>query len=312
MNTALTMMLLVTGLPGSMLNYSERTLSRFSFSEVHMGVRVTVTGYAAVEAEGEEAAKAAFRRFAEIDAALSDYRRDSELNRLVAQPPHTAVPVSADLFRVLRFSREVSESTEGAFDVTVGPLSALWREMRKSGRLPLESLLADARSRVDYRAVITDPSDQTVQLRRERVKLDLGGIAKGYACSQAIEALRGAGVDRALVEAGGDMAASGPPPGKLGWRIAIRGVAGDPIWLRDRALSTSGDSEQFVVVSGKRYSHILDPRTGLGVTVSRQATVIARDGLVTDPLATALCILGPDAEARLRNRFGIERVIWAN
>jgi len=115
--------------------------------------------------------------------------------------------------------------------------------------------------------------------------------------------LRRVGIDRAMVEAGGDIAASGPPPGKIGWRIEVMRRGGEAFWLRDGAASTSGDAEQFVVVGGKRYSHIVDPRTGIGLTNRRQVTVLARDGLTTDALATALCILGPTEGRPLLERF---------
>lgn len=282
---------------------------RFQFTQSHMGVAVRLTLYAPDRATAEKAGRAGFARFAELDAMMSDYQPSSELNRWVARAGQGAVAVSPELFEVLRAAKRVSALSEGAFDVTAAPVVHLWRESRRAGSLPDSSALEEARDRVDWRQIRLDPVHRTVEILRRGIQVDLGGIAKGYACDQAIEAMTDHGVDRAMVEAGGDIAVSGPPPGTKGWRITVRGLDGEALVLAHQAVSTSGDAEQFVEVGGVRYSHIVDPRTGLGLTHRLQATVVARRGIVTDPLATALCVLGRGAGDRLAERYGA-KAFW--
>ncbi|HEY0867703.1 MAG TPA: FAD:protein FMN transferase [Fimbriimonas sp.] len=260
---------------------------RFEYAQVHMGVRTVITGYAPDPATADKAAAAAYARFAQLDAIMSDYRKDSELMLLDT----SLKPISTDLRAVLERALEVARLSDGAFDFTAGPLVQLWREARKTRRLPDAAKLDQAKETVGWKLVELTP--EGAKLAKEGMRLDLGGIAKGYACDQALIALAQNGVDRALVEAGGDMAASGAPPGKIGWKVEVRNLRDRVFWLRNGALSTSGDSEQHVDIAGKRYSHILDPRTGFGLTTRRQVTVLAEDGLTSDPLATALSVLGP-------------------
>lgn len=266
-----------------------------------MGGRVDVTLYAESEDTAETAARAAFGRFAELEDVFSDYRPASELMRLCAMAGAGPVRVSRPLFEVLAYSLQVSKATGGAFDVTASPVIRLWRTARQTGKLPSDRDRLAALMRVGWRHVLLDPISQTVELELPGMQLDLGGIAKGYSCDAAIAVLRQKGIARAMVEAGGDIAFSGPPPGIQGWTVRVRGLA-DTFVLRDGAMSTSGDTEQFVEIGGVRYSHVVDPRTGMGVTTRAQATVVSSTGLVTDPLATALCV-DPGLEASLE-RFG--------
>jgi FAD:protein FMN transferase len=285
---------------------ASRTLDRFEYSQVHMGGRVRISVYAAHRQQADTACEAAFARIAEIDALMSDYRPDSELNRLVARAGGGPVPASPELIVVLRRAAELSSLTEGAFDVTCAPLVQLWRQTRRTGRMPDPEVLTAARSRVGWERVGVDPEAGTVTLQKG-TRLDLGGIAKGFACDEAIASLRQHGVDRALVEAGGDMAASGPPPGKRGWAVDLRGLGGT-LHLRDSALSTSGDAEQSVRIGSRVYSHILDPRTGLGLTHRWQVSVLAPDGLTSDGLATALSFFGERESGPLLERYGARAI----
>lgn len=283
-------------------------LKPFEYSQLHMGVRVRISLFAPDRETAELACEAAFARFALLEQSMSDYRPSSEIRRLASAEPGVPVNVSSDLYRVIEHARRVTALTDGAFDITCAPQVALWREAFKSGVMPSSEDLRVASSRVGSKNYLLDAVQQTVELRREDVSFDLGGIAKGYACDEALRSLSAKGVSRALVEAGGDMAASDPPPGTDGWTVALRG-SDERLILANQALSTSGDSEQFVVIDGVRYSHIVDPRTGIGLTNARQVSVLARRGLTTDPLATALSVLGPEGEA-IAAVFGVTRVIW--
>ncbi len=194
----------------------------------------------------------------------------------------------------------MSERTGGAFDVTIGPVVRLWRRARRDRKMPAPDLLAEAKGRVGYRMVRLDRDARTVQLMKPGMKLDLGAIAKGYASDAAIRVLKRHGIDRALVAGAGDIVASGPPPGAVGWTVGIAPVESPDrtprryVALRDAAISTSGDAERFVEIDGKRYSHIVDPRTGLGVVDRASVTVVAPDGATADALDTSVYLLGPD------------------
>ena len=276
---------------------AEPTLNRYSFAEPHMGTRFGVVVYAPDEATAEKGAKAAFARAATLNAMMSDYRSTSELMRLCARAGGPAVRVSDELLAVLVRARKVSAESGGAFDVTVGPVVQLWREARKTRKLPDPKKLAAARALVGYELVEIDEKAKTVRLLKAGMRLDLGGIAKGYAADEMLRILARHGLTRALVAAGGDIAVADAPPGKPGWTIAIAAVDAKKegpryLTLSRAAVSTSGDAEQHVEIAGKRYSHIVDPRTGLGVVGRMSATVVAPDGLTSDSLTKVVAVLG--------------------
>lgn len=285
-----------------------REIRRFAYSQVHMGVRVNLILYAEDESRAEEAAKGAFARFAELDAIMSDYRTDSEISRLASMSGKGKVKVSEDLFRVLEYAQKVSRLSGGAFDVTCGPIVSLWREAQKTKKLPDYNTLQDALSKTGWKKMDLDKHTSTVELKTSGMKLDLGGIAKGYACDEAMFELKKHGIKIALVEAGGDIAVSQPPPGEKGWRIAVRGFHPKLQFLSNCGVSTSGDVYQFVEINGMRYSHIVDPRTGIGLTNRLQVTVIARNAMMSDSLATALCVLGEKEGKKLASVFGAKAI----
>ncbi len=279
---------------------------RYEYSELHMGTRVRIVLYSPEEEQARRAARAGFRRFAELEDIMSDYRPKSELNLLAAKSGGGPVKVSADLFKVLKHARGLSRDTGGAFDVTASPAIWLWRAARRSGEMPGWQDLEDARRRTGWQHMVLDGAARTVDLQKEEMQLDLGGIAKGYACDEALEAMAKNGISSAMVQAGGDIAASGPPPGRAGWVLTIRGTEGRQLTIWDQAVSTSGDSEQYVEIGGRRWSHVVDPRTALAKTDRVQATVIAERGMVTDSLATAFSVLGPVGHERLARRYGAQ------
>lgn len=283
----------------------EPELSRFEFAETHMGSVFNLVLYSPDAPTASRASRAAFDRIAALDAIMSDYNPESELMRLCDQAGGPPVRVSKELFDILDRAREASERSGGAFDVTVGPVVRLWRRARRERKLPGPERLAQARKLVDYRLVRLDKKAQTVQLMNRGMKLDLGGIAKGYASGEAIAVMKRQGVDRALVAGAGDIVASGPPPGRDGWTIGIARLdpaSGAPerfVSLKNAAISTAGDAERYVEIDSKRYSHIVDPRTGLGVVDRCSVTVIAPDGASADSLDTAAYILGPERGLKL-------------
>jgi FAD:protein FMN transferase len=278
---------------------AEPVLARYEFTEPQMGVPFKIVVYAADEMAANRAALAAFRRIEQLNTILSDYEDESELNRLSRSSPHAdPVQVSDDLFRVLELSQLLAERTEGAFDVSVGPLVRLWRRARRQRELPTDERLAAARRAVDHRAIKLNRERKTVQLTKPRMRLDLGGIGMGYAVDEALAVLKAHGIDSAMIDASGDIGVSQAPPEKRGWRIGIapEGPRRDPtkfVLLQNAALTISGDAYQHVEIDGVRYSHIVDPRTGLGLTDRSAVTVIAKDCATADSYATAISVLGP-------------------
>lgn len=274
-------------------------LERFEFTRVEMAMPVRIVLYSEREETATAAAKAAFDRIAELNGILSDYDSESELRRLCRTAGTDVwVPVSDDLWRVLDRARQVSEASEGAFDVTIGPVSRLWRRARRRRRAPKEDNLNDALGRVGYRLIEFHANQRSVRLKKGDMQLDLGGIAKGYAIDQALKVLQQKGFRRALVDASGDIGAAEPPPGMPGWRIAI--AASDPeappvafLWLKNGAVAHSGDAWQYVEIDGVRYSHLVDPKTGLGLTDRSTVTVVAPDAMTADALASAVSVMGP-------------------
>jgi thiamine biosynthesis lipoprotein len=280
-------------------------LQRHEFAEPHMGTLWRITLYAPDRASASNAAQAALARVAALDRMLTDYDPDSELMRLGKSPCGIPVPVSEDLFRVLEAGQKLSRASGGAFDVTSGPVVQLWRRARRQRQLPDPARLSAAQQAVGYTNLCLDSRRRTVTLLSDHVRLDVGGIAKGYAADEALRVLRRSGLPRALVAASGDLALGEPPPGKAGWRVAIG--APDPgdtnligvILLKNAGVSTSGDAEQSVLLDGVRYSHIIDPRSGRALTNRIQATVVANCVTRSDALATTVCVLGPEAGMKL-------------
>jgi FAD:protein FMN transferase len=280
-------------------------LTRFDYSQLHMGVQVKISVYARDRAQAEKACEAAFARFAELEAIMSDYRPDSELMRLCETAVAKPVPVSRDLFIILKHSLEVARDSEGAFDITVGPYVQLWRRARRGGPFPTNSELEAARQHVGWQHVRLDPEKRTVRLLIPGMRLDLGGIAKGYGGDCAIAVLKKHGIKRALVEAGGDIVVSNAPPGEKGWPIEIENSAREEshVTLANRAISTSGDTVQYLEYAGRRYSHVVDPRTGLGLTQHLAATVVASNGMTSDSLSTAITVLGQEKGEKLARKY---------
>lgn len=295
-------------------------LARFESTRPQMGLPFRIVVHATNEAHATSAIQAAFARIEELNGKLSDYDTDSELSQLSRTSGlGTNVVLSPDLWDVLTRSQELAHASAGGFDVTVGPIVNLWRKARRERQLPRPDLLRAARQRVGWQKLHLDPRHHTARLDVEGMRLDLGAIAKGYAVDAAMSVLAANGIHSALVSGGGDLAVSAAPPGRTGWQIELAplDLTNSPparfVLLQHAALATSGDVFQHVEIDGRRYSHIVDPRTGLGLTDHSLVTVIAPDCTTADSLATAVSVLGPDPGLRLiRGRHGVEaRIIRA-
>ena len=264
-------------------------LRSFEAVEGLMGTLFRITLYAPDERQAATAFRAAFDRVRNLDAILSDYKPNSELNRISENP----IRISEDLCRVLTASQNLAEETGGAFDVTLGPVIRLWREARKNNRLPGAAALLEAGSRSGYRKLHVDAATRTAWIDQAGMRLDVGGIAKGYAADAALAVLRQLGIQSALVAASGDLAFGDPPPGQRGWKVGA-GSTARILKLSNAAVSTSGDAEQHMDVNGRRYSHIIDPLTRMGLTNGILVTIVAPRGIDADSISTAVSVLGAE------------------
>jgi thiamine biosynthesis lipoprotein len=274
--------------------------ARYEYQRPEMGMAFRIVLYATNQSLANTAAEAAFGRIKQLNDIMSDYDEDSELSKLSRSAGSgREVPVSEDLWFVLSRAQDLAKRSDGAFDVTVGPYVTLWRRARRQHQLPDPERLAQARKAVGYQHMRLNPDKHTVELLVPAMKLDLGGIAKGYAIGEALKTLARQGINRALVEGGGDVAVSDPPPGKNGWRFEVSSldVSNAPpvrfLSLRSVAISTSGDLYQRLEIDGKRYSHIVDPHTGIGLTDHSLVNVIAPESITADSLTKVLSVLGP-------------------
>jgi thiamine biosynthesis lipoprotein len=278
---------------------------RYEFTHRQMGTTFRILLYASDSVQAREAAAAAFSRVDTLNAILSDYREDSELSKLSRTAGSGQwVQVSPDLWRVLRISHRASRKSNGAFDLTIGPLVQLWRRARRQHELPSAQSIIKAKAAVGYGFIQYRPLRKAVFLQKPGMQLDPGGIGKGYAVDEALKVLKRAGIAAALVHGGGNLALGTSPPGKRGWQVRLGVIEGDTIHaitvgLHHVGVSTSGDHYQYVEIDGQRYSHIVDPSTGAGLTNQRTVSVIARKGVTADWLSTAASVMDRNAAFRL-------------
>ncbi len=296
-HVTISLLILLCGLVG-VNALPQRPLTRYTFTEPHMGTTFRIVLYAPDEATANKAAKAAFARVAELNSIMSDYQPTSELMELCAKAGGPPIEVSADLFTVLQKADEFAKLTDGGLDVSVGPIVRLWRKARRTREMPKAEEIKKALELVDFRKIKLDAQRRTVQLLIVGMLLDLGSIAKGYAADAVLAILRQHGITRALVAAGGDIAVGDAPPDAPGWKVGIAPLKNPDappehhLLVKNAGVSTAGDAEQFVEIAGKRFSHIVDPRTGIGLLGRRSVTVIAPNAMTSDGLDTGLCVLG--------------------
>lgn len=279
---------------------------KFVFEEPKMGSPFTVSIYSDDSLSAATAALAAFRKADSLNAILSDYIDSSEINRLSATGGHGRyINVSGALFDILQRSMEAARLSDGAYDITIGPVVRLWRKARKTKVFPEKDSINKALLRTGYRYVHLNSLHQSVWLEKEGMQLDVGGLGKGFVAAAALQVIRQYGFTSAMVNAGGKIVTGQSPPGKDGWLIGINSPGEKdellPVFLllREMSVATSGDIYQFVEFDGKRYSHIVDPKTGIGLTRRVNVTAVARDGTTADWLATACSVLSAKASFKL-------------
>ncbi len=278
-------------------NVNAAEKKRYEVSRRLMGVKFRFVVYADSFAIAEKGLLAAIHRVSEIEDKLTDYDPDSELMKLCRNAKVAApVKLSDDLFNVLAASEDVNLFSDGAFDPTIGVLSKLWRQARKTKSIPENQQIRRAVQCTGWGYVDLDRNKQSIAFNKVGVMMDLGGIAKGYAADEAIKALRANGIDQALVDASGDVTVSNAPPRKKGWKVALGNSVSDSfITLSNASIATSGDRFQFLEIDGKKYSHIINPKTGLGTTHQNLVTVVCKSsvmpGMLADAYASAFSVM---------------------
>lgn len=272
-----------------------------------MGTSIRVEVHDGSAAERREAADEAFAALGEIDRLMSNYRADSELTHLNHTAASAKVPVSAPMLAVLQAAERVSRASAGAFDVSVGPLVDLWGFKDKQPHVPTPAELARVREVVGYQLITIDGDAGTVAFARPGVEIDLGGIAKGFGVELAAASLRRRGLS-GVIDAGGNQYFVGRPAGKSAWSVGIRhpdrpeALLGT-VEIPGGSLSTSADSSNFLVADGRKYGHLLDPRTLQPADASLSVTIASADGTLADALSKAVFVLGPRQGMKLLESF---------
>lgn len=284
---------------------------RYSFEKGMMGSPFKLVFYATGDSLANLAARRAFERIEKLNEILSDYRDGSEINLLSAQSGSGKwVPVSKDLFDILAVSQDISTKTDGAFDATLGPVVQMWRHATRKGIFPPQEEIREALQKTGYTKMRLDRVKQSVLLTQKGMRLDIGGLGKGYAAEEAIKVLKSMGITSAMMDAGGKIVLTNPPPGSSGWNITVSNGNDSlkTMQLSNVALATSGPTYRFMEYKGVKYSHIVDPQTGIGLLFHVRTTVISPDGTVADALATAFSVAGIDKSKAYLKHFPGSRV----
>ena len=276
--------------------WGEKNIPKVQVSKRLMGTEVRILVDAPSSSELNHSISAAFREGERLNMILSDWEGESELSQLSRSSEFgKPFPLSQELWEILLYSQTLAHQSRGAFDVTVGSLSRLWRIARHQKRLPEPQKLHQAIQRTGYEKLLVNESNPTATLTTQGMVLDLGGVAKGYIADQMLSIMKKSGFARCLIDAGGDLTIGDPPLSARGWRVEVGGISDSeipPLALSNCAVATSGDLEQFLELEGKRYSHLINPKSGLGLKGGAQVTIIAKNGMTADALASTCLVLG--------------------
>ena len=262
-----------------------------------MGTFARLVSVAPTNSINDASIEAGFSELVRIDAMMSDYKPQSPLSKVNANAFKEPIGVSDELMEILLTAKKYSAISDGAFDVTIGPVVDLWRNAKKKNAVPTKEQLAEAKAKVGYKKLIL--SDNTVLFAVEGMRLDLGAIAKGYAIDKAVEAMKRAGATSGFVDVGGDIRTFGSPPTKKHWIIGLQNPTTDAgilltLKMNDMAVATSGDYRRYDEVKGKKHSHIKDPTTSQSVTRLTSVSVIAPTATIADILATTVSVIGQE------------------
>jgi thiamine biosynthesis lipoprotein len=298
------------------MNLCSAQQKRFSFSQPKMGSPFSIIFYTDDSLQASLLAKQSFALVDSFVLIFSDYIDSSELSKLSATAgTKAATNVSPAMFDMLLLAKNAFDKSGGAFDISIGPLSKFWRKYRKTKQFPIAEEVNAAKKLIGFNKLILDTIHKKLTLTQPGMQLDLGGIAQGYIAQKVIDFLQSQDIDQALVNASGDIVMSGAPPGIKGWTVGVNlpestdELLPGTLMLQHKAITTSGDAYQFMEHNGKRYSHIIDPATGYGVTYLRNVTAIANDGTTADWLATAASILPIQKAKKMAIQLGADILI---
>ncbi|MEI8111568.1 MAG: FAD:protein FMN transferase [Chitinophagia bacterium] len=290
-------------------------LQRFHFEREKMGSPFHLIFYHPSATSAAEIGEKCFQLVDSLNHIFSDYDTTSELSTINRTAFLHPVLVSPLMQEILCISNQAYYNSNGVFDIGVGNLTHLWRAARKKNRVPDTSSIKNALLQSGWKNIVYSCEAGAISFNKPNLSLDLGGIAKGFVAQQVINRLQQFGIQHALADAGGDIVAIGSPPNKKGWQIAINrpeekeALLERNIGLLNQSIATSGDSFQFLEKNGVRYSHIIDPKNGIGNTQQKNVTVIANNGALADWLATACSILDNKAALKLAKKYGAELLI---
>lgn len=283
-------------------------LKRFHFTQNKMGSPFNIIFYGVDSTEAADLARQSFLLVDSLTDIFSDYSSSGEVGRLAQQKTNQEQAVSDELMNMLILSGEAWIKSDKAFDVTIGALTQLWRKANYEKRFPAAVEIKRAKQTTGFNNLFLNTPAKTILFKKKEMRFDFGGIVKGYAAQKIIDYLLSKNITHALADAGGDIAMSDAPPGKNGWSIGIN-LPGqeNELWdkkleLKNCSVATSGDVYRFTIHNGKKYSHIINPRTGYGVTSQRNVTIIAKDGATADWLATACSVLPVKKALRLAKK----------
>ncbi len=279
--------------------------TRFEFTHPQMGTMFRVVVYASDSLSAKNATQKAFVRLDELNLILSDYREDSEVNTLCRTAGNEKyIKVSPDLWNILHKSVKAAKLSDNYFDVTIGPLTQLWRRMKRQKQLPTPTQISEAKTKIGIDKILFKPEHQSIMLKTKGMRLDFGGIGKGFAEDEMMEILKQNGIKSALIEAGGNIVVSNSPTDSpQGWEVIINKKK---YFLKNCGISTSGDAYQFVEIDGKKYAHILDPKTGIGFAEPHQISIIAKDGTTSDWISTALYLMPKEKGNQLARKLRVK------
>jgi thiamine biosynthesis lipoprotein len=297
MNLLIKIFVILILLPGKILSQTEVKSQRFEFSHKSMGTIFRIICYTDQEDLAKQKSIEAFKRIDQLNYIMSDYLPDSELNRLSrSSGSGEYVQVSPDLLKVIKTGQEWADKTKGIFDITIGPYSQLWRRAGRKDILPTSEQITAASESVGFEFIHIDTDKGAVMLSQKGMQLDLGGIAKGFAVDEIYNIFNDAGINRLLVDGGGDIRTGEAPPGKKGWKLVLENLQEDNqvMYATNASIATSGDLYRFVLIDSVKYGHIIDPRTGYGLTTPRTVTIQASNCMEADVIASTISILGAE------------------
>jgi thiamine biosynthesis lipoprotein len=289
--------------------------NRYAYSMQKMGSPFNLIYYTSSVQKADSIANQSFKLVDSINIICSDYDSRSELYKLRSYELRKPIKVSPILFELLLSSRQAYNDSYGSFDITIGPLSLLWRSARSAKVFPSIGAIRAAKSLVGFSSIELDTLAQTITFLKRGIQLDMGGIAKGYAADKVAALIKTYGITTALVDAGGDMITLGMPPQKNGWLIGVNvpeqqeALLSRKLLLANKAVATSGNAFQYMVHKGKKYGHIIDARTGYGALFQRNVTVVSPNATTADWLATACSILPLDQVKILAKKYKSEVLI---